>query len=205
MKKFAVTVAACALLWCMAGCGWMSGLVGTRIEVRATARSLREQVLGSYDQMSGEVFLLAGVRAVDPLTGEATPAPTVAESKKLALDALRRMEFNRDDVLAFKRLGLVGEAVDGRLVFLARQRSRLRREDPWFFSLVEDIVGQENADREALARRIVEITPSLQGEDGMKAVGAILAHKYRMESEPGTPIQLPDDTWTVKSSDEDSA
>ena len=202
MKNFAATVVACALLWCLAGCGWMSGLVGTRIEVRATARSLREQVLGSYDQMAGEVFLLAGVRAVDPLTGEATPAPTLTDSKKLALDARRRMEFNRDDVLAFKRLGLVGEAVDGRLVFLARQRSRLRRKDPWFFSLVEDIVGQENADREALARRIVEITPSLRGEDGMKAVGAILAHKYRMESEPGTPIQLPDDTWTVKSSDE---
>jgi len=185
------------LLW-LAGCGWLTGLVGTKVIVRSSARSLQDQVLGAYDQVAEEVMVLASVRSVDPLTGEVKAAPAMSPSEARAVAARQSMEFHRDDILAFKREGFVGEGNDATLVFFPQEQERLRREDPWLFSLVEDLTRQENEDRHAVALRILEITPSLSGEEGMTSLRGILANKYRTEAEPGTRIQDDTGNWTAK-------
>ena len=191
-----MTCAAAVLALAADGCGNMlSGLVGTQIVVRTSRRSLREQVLGSYDEIGDEVWALAGVRSVDPISGETKPPPSMTESERRALEARRSMEFNRDDVTRFKREGYVGEGRDARLHSFPEQREKLRAQQPWLLSLVEAIVAEENEDRAKVIERIVETTPELKGEEGRRTVARILAEKYRREAEPGMRVQQPDGTW----------
>lgn len=181
----------------LSGCGLFDGLVGTEIEVKGRHRSLEEQVLGSYDYVGEEVYLLAGVRSIDPLSGRPAPARPMTPSETRALAARRRIEFNRDDVLAFKRAGCVGEGNDGLLVLLEDGAAHLRAEDPRRFRLVRDVTSEENEDRLVLRQRIVDTNPELAGPQGLATVGRILAARYRDEAEPGMRVQLPDGTWTT--------
>lgn len=199
-RTVAVLCVLSGALWCTGGCALLGleGLVATRITVKSARQSLKEQVLGAYDELGEEVYALAGVRSVDPLTGEPEPPPVMTESQRLALAARRSMEFNRDDVLRFKRLGYVGEGADGFLVVLEDETETLQRDNPWLSELVRDVVAEENEDRRRIASRIIETTLELQGEEGPEMVQAILAEKHRQEAEPGMKLQLPDGTWVTK-------
>jgi hypothetical protein len=181
--------AACLAALGACGCGWLAGAVTTRIEVRTAARSLREQVLGAYDRLGEEVFQLAGVRAVDPLTGNVEPPPPMTDSRRAALSAGRRMEFNRDDILSLKRLGVLGETADARLAFAPGAEERLRASDPWLHRVAAALMQQENEDRGAVERRIIETTPQLQQEGGERELRAILADRYRAEAESGRNVK----------------
>ncbi len=181
----------------LAGCN-IAGLVGTEIEIRGARRSLQEQVLGSYQQIGEEVYLLAGVRSVDPLTGAPSPPPPMTASQERALAARRRMEFNRDDVLAFQRERLVGEGRDGLPAVFEGEVAELQEADPRRAALVRAVVAEENADRLTIMRRIVRTTPELRGEEGLEAVRRILAARYAQEAEPGMLVQRADGTWVAK-------
>ena len=108
------------------GCSWLGGLVGTQVEVKGSQRSLEEQVMGAFDQVGQEVYVLAGVRSVDPVSGAPKAPPPMTESESRALAARRRMEFNRDDVLSFKRQAVAGESSDGLLVTFPDAMDRLK-------------------------------------------------------------------------------
>jgi hypothetical protein len=187
-----------AALWLcvglLAGCN-LGGLVGTRIEVRGAQRSLEEQVLGAFERVGQEVYLLAGVRSVDPVTGTPQAPPPTTESEARALRARRRMEFNRDDVLEFKRNGYVGEGSDGLLVPFESEMQRLREQDPRGHALVLSVVEEENQDRLIVMERIVATNPDLRGQGGLMTVQSILAAKHREEAEPGMKVQMPDGEW----------
>jgi len=191
-----LSLASTVLLLPLAGCslGW---LVGTQIEIQGAQTSLEQQVLGSFDRLGEEVYLLAGVRAVDPVTGAAEAPPPMTRSEAGALAARRRMEFNRDDILRFKRQGDVGEANNGLLVAFDEQVDALQQSDPRAADLVEALVSEENEDRSVIMRRLVDTNPALGGDEGPAAIGRILASKYRREAEAGMRVQLPDGTWTT--------
>jgi len=180
-----------------AGCSWLGGMVGTQIRV-GQRRSLEEQVLGAFDQVADEVYVLAGVRSVDPISGAPTAPPPMTQSEARALAAGRRMEFNRDDVLAFKREGLVGEGNDALLTAFPDAMARLATEDPRRHALVRDVVREENKDRRTIMQRIVDTNPDLIGAEGLDQVRRILAARYRQEAEPGTMVQLPDGSWIAR-------
>jgi len=182
----------------MFGCTLVRGLVGTEIVVAQRYETLEEQVLGSFGSLEDEVYALAGVRSVDPLTGNPEAPPPMTESKRRALEAQRSMEFNRDDVLDFKRRGYVGEGNEGLLVFFEDAKGSLRRSAPRLYELVEAVTAEENRDRLAIMQRAVQTTPALDGEEGLKTVKHVLAQKHRREAEPGTRVQLPDGRWVSK-------
>jgi len=190
--RLATALGACALA---AGCGMLGGLVGTRIEIRGTQRSLEEQVLGAFQQMGREVYLLAGVRSVDPMTGAPKPPAPMTASQARALRARRRMEYNRDDILDFERQGYIGEGNDGFVVLFDGAIGRLRAENPRLARIVEAVAREENEDRRVIMQRIVDTTPELKGEEGLAAVGRILARQRRREAEPGVRVQLANGEW----------
>jgi len=200
MRALGRFVGVLALVLTAGGCSWLGGLVGTQVEVKGSQRSLEEQILGAFDQVGEEVYVLAGVRSVDPITGAPEPPPPMTESESRALSARRRMEFNRDDVLSFERQGVAGEANDGLLATFTDAIERLKAEDARRYNLVTDIVREENEDRAVVMRRIVDTNPALAGEAGLAQVRSILSAKYRQEAEPGMKVQLPDGTWTTKGS-----
>jgi hypothetical protein len=191
-RRAAGLLASAVLLAC--GCG----LLGTRVEVRGTRQTLEEQVLGSFAQLGEEVFVLAGVRSIDPVSGAPTAPPPMTASQSRALAARRRMEFNRDDVRAFRQAGYVGEANDWRLVLLREPMARLDDEDPRAARLVREVTQEENADRQVILQRIVDTTPELDGPDGLDAAARVMADAYRREAEPGASVQRPDGAWVRK-------
>jgi hypothetical protein len=180
------------------GCSWLGGLVGTQITVRGGQRSLEEQVLGSFDQVGQEVYVLAGVRSIDPISGAPEAPPPMTQSQSAALAAGRRMEYNRDDVLSFKRQGIAGEANDGLLATFPDAVAKLQANDPRRYRLLTDVVQQENEDRGVVMQRIVDTNPDLSGEQGLAQVRRILADRYRQEAEPGMKVQLTDGSWVTK-------
>ena len=198
MRNAWIIVAAAGLALMANGCAWITKLVSTEIVVVSSTRSLRQQVLGVYDQVGEEVYSLAGVRAVDPVTGQATAPPPMTESERRVLAARRRMEFNRDDVHTFMQRQYVGEANTGTLEFFEDHKARLEADDPWLYALIAEIVAQENEDREAILQRIMAVTPQLAGENGEQDARAILADRYRMEAQPGTRVQLSNGDWQTK-------
>ena len=190
--------AAVAVLLLVCGCDLLGGLVGTKIEVKGAQRSLEEQILGAFERVGEEVYLLAGVRAIDPLSGEPTAPPPMTRSERRALEARRRMEFNRDDVIRFKRSGYVGEGNGGVLIVFPEELQDVRAAQPRLPDLVQAIVEEENEDRLVIAQRIVDTNPKLKGEEGLLTVQRVLAAKHRQEAEAGMKLQLPDGTWTTK-------
>ena len=201
MKKTAGWPAAAAALALLAGgCSWLGGLVGTQVEVKGSQRSLEEQVMGAFDQVGQEVYVLAGVRSVDPVSGAPKAPPPMTDSESRALAARRRMEFNRDDVLSFKRQALAGEANDGLLVTFPADMGKLKTADARRYSLVTDVVREENEDRAVVMQRIADTNPALAGDAGLAQVRSVLAARYRQEAEAGMKVQLPDGAWTTKGS-----
>jgi hypothetical protein len=198
MTKTGIALLCLGALCCAPGCGLFSGLVGAQIVVKTQTQSLREQVLGYYADLGKEVYILAGVRSIDPVSGQPKAPPRMTASERRALEARRSIEFDRDDVLAFKQAGYLGEGRDGSLVFFADQQEKLKSEAPWLYGLVRDVTQQENRDRLAVMQRIIEITPELQGEEGPEMLRAILAEKYRQEAGPGMKVQRADGTWETK-------
>jgi hypothetical protein len=197
LQFLAYALAAAALLLC-SGCNLLRGLVGTEIEIKGAQRTLEEEVLVSYDHVGEEVYLLAGVRSIDPVTAVPTPPRPTTASEARALAARRRIEFNRDDVAAFERQRFVGEGNDGLLVIFEDAMMVDIPADTPRIKLVHDVASEENEDRLALMQRIVDTNPELRGQEGLGAVGRILAAKYRQDAEAGTKLQLPDGTWVTK-------
>jgi len=190
----------CVAALAAGGCSWLGGLVGAKIEVRGGQQSLEQQVLGAFDQVGQEVYVLAGVRSVDPISGAPEPPSPMTESESRALSARRRIEYNRDDILSFERQGVAGEANDGLVATFPDAMAKLKTDEPRRYALVTDVVREENEDRAVIMQRIVDTNPELSGEQGLDQVRSILAARYRQDAEPGMRVQLPDGTWTTKGS-----
>jgi hypothetical protein len=64
--------------------------------------------------------LLDSVRSIDE-KGKLKPVIEVPKGKRLALKAMQRQKFNRDDILEFKSTLSVGEENDGRLKYFVNE------------------------------------------------------------------------------------
>jgi len=159
------------------------------VNITGEKTSLEKEILGTYHQMREDTWMVASTRAVPE-----KPAASMSPEKKRSLDALRDQEFNRDDVEEFKKNGFVGETKDGRL--LVRPSEELSRV-PDTAKLVDEVVQEENASRQVIMERVVELNDALKSavpED----VSAVFAKMYQENSPAGSWIQKPDGSWIRK-------
>jgi uncharacterized protein YdbL (DUF1318 family) len=162
-------------------------------EVRLTGEktSLEKEILGTYHQMREDTWMVASTRGAI----EKTPSTDVmSPEKKHSLDALREQEFNKDDVEEFKQKGYVGETNEGRLSLRpSEELSRI----PETAKLVDEIVQEENADRQIIIDRVVELNDALK-RAVPKDVSAVFAKMYQENSPAGAWIQKQDGSWIKK-------
>jgi uncharacterized protein YdbL (DUF1318 family) len=159
-------------------------------EVRVTGEktALEQEVVGTYEQMEEDTWMIASTRAVE---GEEVK---VSPEKRVVLEALQNQKFNKDDVDEFKMKGYVGENNRG---FLEIRSLEELEENPEQMVLVQAVVQEENEDRETVMERVIELNDSLK-----KAVRddilTIFARINQENSAEGTWIQEPDGNWIIK-------
>jgi uncharacterized protein YdbL (DUF1318 family) len=168
-------------------------LVDVNVTVVDQKTALENQILGTYEELGNEMLLLASVRSVDD-AGRLKAVAATPPGKMKAIKAMQRMEFNRDDIQQFKQLGCAGEGNDGFLKFLETDKTK---KDPRFGAFVQTLIGEENADRQAILDRIIATTANFTEAD-MPRVKKIYAGLNRDNAKPGETIQQDDGAWIQK-------
>jgi uncharacterized protein YdbL (DUF1318 family) len=160
-------------------------------EVRFTGEktALENQILGTYSQVKEDVWMVASVRAANPDSQVA-----LSEEKRAVLNAIQNREFNKDDIDEFKREGAVGENNRGYLEL--RPLERLQK-DAEYKKLVEQLVSEENHDRQVIMQRIIAINPAVQTADPAE-VERTFAKMNRDNARPGEWLQMPEGEWVRK-------
>ena len=126
------------LVLVLAGCG--GKLVDINVTIVDQKTALENQILGSFEELSNEVLLLASVRSIDE-EGKLKPVTEIPKGKLRALRAMQRQEFNRDDIQGFKQTLCAGEGNDGYLKFFDNERTKT---DAQFKEFAEAIIAEEN-------------------------------------------------------------
>jgi hypothetical protein len=177
--------------FCITGCA--EKLVDVNVIIIDQKTALENQILGSYEELGNEVLLLASVRSVDE-EGKLKPVIEVPKGKRLALKAMQRQEFNRDDILEFKNTLCVGEGNDGLLKYFENERTL---KDSDYKKFVAAILKEENEDRLTILERIVATNENFSDKDLTK-VQKISASLNRENAHAGEKIQSDDGLWSIK-------
>lgn len=178
-------------LVCLAGCS--GPLIGVNVEVVDEKTLLERQILGSYEELSQELVLLASVRGVDE-EGRLKPLPYMPTGKERAIRAAQSREFNRDDVEMMKADSCVGENREGLLSVRACTKAE---KDPAYVRLRKQVVEEENRDRQIILARVIETNEEMKAED-MPKLQRVFAQMNRDAAKKGEMIQLDDGQWVPK-------
>ncbi len=174
----------------LAGCG--GKLVDVNVTIVDQKTALENQILGSYEELSNEVLLLASVRSVDE-NGKLKVTTKIPKGKLKALRALQRQEFNRDDIQMFKQTLCAGEGNDGTLKFFDNERTKT---DAKFKKFAEAIIAQENEDRLIVLQRIIATNENFSAQDFPK-IQKISASLNRDNAKPGEKVQKENGDWVI--------
>jgi len=157
------------------------------LNVTGEKTALENQVLGSYQQIESDSWLIASSRAVG-----STPAGELSGSKKEVMDAVQNRKFNKDEVDELKAGKVVGENNRGLLQPLANSRYD---GDPEFRLYVDQIVSEENKDRLVIYERALSVNQNTAENVQANEIFAKLNYD---NSPAGTMIQNPDGSWVEK-------
>lgn len=171
------------------------------VNVVSERTALENQVLGSYNALTQDVLLVASVRGVDPL-GNVKATPKRSREYQDSVTAVETLAFHEDDVSAFKRLGWVGENIQGRLTPFPMQREKVPDDLEAFASRYQQaefdaVVAQVNKARDVVMQQVVETNPDLTEKD-LPRIRLIFAKLNRENALSGEKIQQEDGRWTVK-------
>ncbi|MFH1263445.1 MAG: DUF1318 domain-containing protein [Pseudomonadota bacterium] len=168
-------------------------LIGVNVEVVDEKTLLERQILGSYDELSKDLVMIASVRGVDD-AGKIKPAPYLPPGKERALRAAQSREFNRDDIEQFKKDACAGEAKDGTLAALPCGKAKA---DKKYAQLLRTVAEEENRDRLVILSRTIESSENLTPAD-LPKLRKVFAQMNRDSAKKGESVQLDNGSWTVK-------
>ncbi|ACH37474.1 hypothetical protein Gbem_0445 [Citrifermentans bemidjiense Bem] len=169
------------------------------VNVVSERTSLENQVLGTYNALSEDVLLVASVRGVSP-TGKVDAPQKHSPEHQEAAQALEAIAFHADDVDTFKRLGWVGESLEGTLAPFERALPEKAPADLKAFAArftegeFKQVVDEVNRSREILMLRVVRTNENFTAKD-LPAIRKVFARINRQNSAPGTRVQGDDGKW----------
>ncbi len=188
MKK--LFIHAISFLFLSASC---ANMVQVKIDVVDQRTALENQALGTYQEMKGDLLLLASVRSIDA-TGKLVPVPPLPSAKREAIRAMQRSEFNRDDIELLKSQGVFGEGADGYLAFVKAPEGGADSKTAGF---AVNLLAEENADRKMIYTRIAELNENFR-EGDVSRVETVMAGLNRDAAKEGEWIQRDSGDWTRK-------
>lgn len=176
IRRIACFVAVAALV---ASC------VSIRPRVVSRKTEVEEQIVGGFEKLQRDLVLASSVRGAAAKGGELSPA------HREALMAVMNRQFRRDDIEELKQRRIAGEALAGTLEFFATPDTK---SDQALNKRARQLVTAENADREIIMQRVIDLHASLDESD-LPAVRKMMAEINQAESRPGTLIQDPELGW----------
>jgi uncharacterized protein YdbL (DUF1318 family) len=159
------------------------------VTVTGEKTALENQVIGTYELIEGDTWMIASTRGSTQSKSE-----RLSVDKREVLEATQNRKFNKDDIDEFKRDGVLGENSSG---FLEIRETERYRSDEKYKKIVDEILAEENRDREIIYTRVLQVNEAA-AEAGQDKVYEIFARLNHDTSEPGTWLQLPDGTWVKK-------
>ena len=170
------------------------------VNVVGERTALENQVIGTANSLDREMLAVASVRGVDP-SGRFREPPARSGDARDATAALQVIEFNSDDLAAFKKLGWVGEANNGYLKQfpMAGTPPDDLKDFAARYSQAEfdSVVAKVNEARKTVMARVIMLNESFTMKD-MPAVESIFGKLNTGAALKGEKIQLADGRWTVK-------
>ena len=157
--------------------------------IRGDKTMLENQILGTYEQIESDTWVFASTRSSANDNTE-----IVSAQRQKVLDAVQNRKFNKDEIDEFKADKVIGENNKGFLTILGGQKYA---NDQDYRRIVDQVVQEENRNREVIYERIVSINPSAaQANDAER--NKIFA-KLNIDNSPkGSLIQNADGTWIEK-------
>lgn len=190
MKKAKTLLLLAALVLPSGSC---ANLVQVKINVVDQRTALENQVLGSYQEIGGDLLLLASVRSIDS-QGRLKPAPKLSDNRRKAIKAMQRSRFNLDDIERFKTAGAIGESNNGYLKYMESFKPRAGQKLEKF---MDNIIREENEDRKTLYLRVVSINEKFRDGD-LPKVEKIMAGLNQDSAKSGEWIQGDSGEWIRK-------
>ncbi len=179
----------CILVWSATTVGCGGPLIGVTVVDEKTA--LENQVLGTYQELTQEVLLVASVRYIDP-DGKLVAQPALPPGKEAAIRAMQRSAFNKDDIDRLKAEGILGENNGGGITIVAPDKIAPERQ-----TFVTHLAEEENTDRDVLMQRVLETNEKFTQQD-MPKVKRTFAALNRDRARPGDLVQREDGQWIRK-------
>jgi hypothetical protein len=172
----------------------VAGAVGCtfNFEVTSQRTALENQVMGAYKELDDDLVLISAVRAGDGKDLRAA----MPSGKRRALDARANQDFNRDDIVELKELQVLGETADGRVAVLPG--GVLKSDDKTALRLAQQLVVEENGDREVIWGRIIAGNENLSAKD-LPEVRRTYARLMRDQAANGHWYQDDSGRWQRKS------
>jgi hypothetical protein len=159
------------------------------VQITGEKTALENQVLGTYQQIENDAFVIASTRSM-----ESANSATLSSQKQQVLESVQNRKFNKDDIDELKRARVVGENNKGFLTLFPNERYN---QDSDYKRMVDELIAEENRDREVIYERVIAIN-ELASDTDEKKLDDIFAKLQFDNSETGTRIQQPDGTWTEK-------
>jgi len=160
------------------------------IELVDAKTMLENQVLGSYEELGEDVWMVSNVRVADGTSipaGELVGIENLDEEKEAVLTAYLDSLYLSDEIRHLKHEGLVGETWNG-----------LVEPTPAAFGdvYVGLLVYDENDNRQIIYERLSLVTTSVSlEEDPLSAVGEIFGQYHRERLQPGEYFFTADGGW----------
>ncbi|HPG39284.1 MAG TPA: DUF1318 domain-containing protein [bacterium] len=151
--------------------------------------TLENQVLGVYQQIESDSWVIASTRSIG---GGQTGV--ISAQRKQVLDAVQNRKFNKDEIDEFKRDKVVGENNKGYLEVVPTEKYT---GDADYKRLVDQVIAEENQDREVVYERIIAINQSA-AEANEEERNQIFFKLNYDNSPSGTLMQKSDGSWTEK-------
>lgn len=155
--------------------------------------ALEQQVLGTYGELGRDLTAYASVRGVNP-DGTLAVKPERTDSQAAVMQAFSNRRYNRDDIQDLLDLGVVGEANTGLLIWRDENiPDTLEYDRP----LAEELVNEENRDRQTILQRLMTTTPGV-GDQDREEVEFVFAELNQELAPIGAYIQGRDGAWRQK-------
>lgn len=157
--------------------------------IRGDKTMLENQILGTYEQIESDTWVFASTRSSANNNTE-----IVSAQRQRVLDAVQNRKFNKDEIDEFKQAKVIGENNKGFLTILGGQKYA---NDQNYHRVVEQVVKEENSNREVIYERIMAINPSAAQANETER-NKIFA-KLNIDNSPkGSLIQTADGKWIEK-------